>query len=49
MGKTLADADAEFERGIDALEIACSESEMSGDHIVNQSAEIHTIHEPLVC
>ncbi|KAH8668837.1 methylmalonate-semialdehyde dehydrogenase [Xylariales sp. PMI_506] len=51
VGKTLSDADAEFERGIDALETACSVSnEMSGVHHVNQSAEIHTINEPLgVC
>ncbi|KAJ2983879.1 hypothetical protein NQ176_g365 [Zarea fungicola] len=50
VGKTLADAEAEFERGIDALETACSESEISGAHFVNHSTEIHTIHEPLgVC
>lgn len=48
VGKTLADAEAEFERGIDALETACSESEISGAHFVNHSTEIHTIHEPLV-
>lgn len=51
VGKTLADAEAEFERGMDAIETACSlSSELCGQHHTNQWAEIHTIHEPLgVC
>jgi hypothetical protein len=49
VGKTLADADAEFERGIDALETACSTANESGGfHYINQSAEIYNITEPLV-
>ncbi|TPX12311.1 uncharacterized protein E0L32_006958 [Thyridium curvatum] len=51
VGKTLSDADAEFERGLDAIETACSVSnDIGGSHHVNQSSEIHTVNEPLgVC
>ncbi|EFX04453.1 methylmalonate-semialdehyde dehydrogenase [Grosmannia clavigera kw1407] len=51
VGKTLADAEAEFERGMDAVETAVSLSnEPSGSHQTNQWAEIHTMSEPLgVC
>lgn len=49
MGKTLSDADAEFERGLDAIETACSiANDIGGSHYVNQSSEIHTVNEPLV-
>jgi hypothetical protein len=45
----VADADAEFERGLDALETAVAVSiEMGGQHFQNQAAEIHTINQPLV-
>ncbi|KAI1775629.1 methylmalonate-semialdehyde dehydrogenase [Hypoxylon cercidicola] len=51
VGKTLVDAEAEFERALDAVETACTVSnEMSGIHHLHQSAEVHTIHQPLgVC
>ncbi|KAF4126092.1 malonate-semialdehyde dehydrogenase (acetylating) / methylmalonate-semialdehyde dehydrogenase, partial [Geosmithia morbida] len=51
MGKTLADADAEFERGIDAVETACSVANDSGGvHHLHQAADIYTINQPLgVC
>ncbi|KAL2890956.1 methylmalonate-semialdehyde dehydrogenase (acylating) [Ceratocystis lukuohia] len=50
-GKTLADVDAEFERGLDAIETACSvANELSGQHFPHHLAEIHTLNEPLgVC
>lgn len=49
VGKTLADAEAEFDRGLDAIETACSiTNDIGGAHHLNQSAEIHTINEPLV-
>ncbi|KAL1887394.1 hypothetical protein Cpir12675_006559 [Ceratocystis pirilliformis] len=51
VGKTLADVDAEFERGLDAIETACSvANELSGQHFPHHHAEIHTLNEPLgVC
>ncbi|EXJ90480.1 methylmalonate-semialdehyde dehydrogenase (acylating) [Capronia coronata CBS 617.96] len=51
VGKTLADADAEIERGLDAIETACAISnEMFGIHMSTGATEVHTLHEPLgVC
>ncbi|KAH7033482.1 Aldehyde/histidinol dehydrogenase [Microdochium trichocladiopsis] len=51
IGKTMADAEAEFERGFDAVETACAGSrQMAGTHHPSQSFETHTVNEPLgVC
>ncbi|EXJ89318.1 methylmalonate-semialdehyde dehydrogenase (acylating) [Capronia epimyces CBS 606.96] len=50
-GKTLQDAESEFERGIDAIHSACSvTAEMNGKHWTNNSTEIYTMYQPLgVC
>lgn len=45
----MADADAEIERGLDAIETACAiGNEMFGVYMTNQATEVHTLHEPLV-
>ncbi|KKA29791.1 hypothetical protein TD95_003505 [Thielaviopsis punctulata] len=51
VGKTTADAEAEFERGLDAIESACATTnELPGQHVSNAPAEVHTVNEPLgVC
>ncbi|KAH7240393.1 methylmalonate-semialdehyde dehydrogenase [Fusarium solani] len=51
VGKTLADADAEFKRGVDALETACTTiNDGVGIHFQHNAAEIHTMTQPLgVC
>ncbi|KAK4934625.1 hypothetical protein LTR10_024156 [Elasticomyces elasticus] len=51
VGKTLQDAESEFERGIDAIHAACSATaEMNGKHGTNNPTEIYTVHQSLgVC
>ncbi|KIW23095.1 methylmalonate-semialdehyde dehydrogenase (acylating) [Cladophialophora immunda] len=51
VGKTLQDAESEFERGIDAIHTACSATaEMNGKHWTTNSTETYTIHQPVgVC
>ncbi|KAF7559198.1 hypothetical protein G7046_g4967 [Stylonectria norvegica] len=51
VGKTSADADAEFERGLDSIQTACGVSyETAGGHYSSPMGETYTIHEPLgVC
>lgn len=45
----MADAEAEFERGFDAVETACAGSrQMAGTHHPSQSFATHTVNEPLV-
>ncbi|KAH7363447.1 methylmalonate-semialdehyde dehydrogenase [Plectosphaerella cucumerina] len=50
-GKTIRDAQAEYERGVDSIEAACAAShQMVGDHHISQMSEIHTTLEPVgVC
>lgn len=48
-GKTIDDANSEVLRGIDMIEAASSlPSGILGGHLVNESTETHTVHEPLV-
>lgn len=48
VGKTARDAESEFERGVDAVDTACSVSaQIHGTHWNTQSADTYTVYEPL--